>query len=275
MSVAGGLTNAVDRAIEVDSNVLQIFVKNASRWIGPELTDEAVGEFRASRESAKLKCVTAHASYLINLATPAEELWVKSVDAFVNELERCERLGVEYLVVHPGAHVGSGEEQGIARIAEAIERIHSRTEGYNVRIALETTAGQGTTLGYRFEHFRDLFALVRRPDLLEICGDTCHLFAAGYDLRNGEEFERVLDDFDRCIGMEKLKVFHLNDSKRELGSCVDRHEHIGKGCIGLEGFRCLMNDDRLSSVPKILETPKGDNDEFDQINLDLLRSLVQ
>lgn len=274
MSIAGGLSLAVDRAVEVRTNVLQIFVKNASRWEGKVLTDEEVEAFVNARNEAGLASVAAHDSYLINLATPDDALWERSVRALRDEMERCARLGVEFLVAHPGAHLNSGESEGVARIVQAVNRIHDELEGSRTRLVLETTAGQGTSIGCRFEHFRDILAGVKCPGDIGICLDTCHVFAAGYDIRSQGDYLDTVADFDRLIGLDKLVLFHFNDSKKELGSRVDRHEHIGKGYIGKDAFKWILADQRFLSVPKILETPKGKGSELDKRNLKVLRSLA-
>jgi deoxyribonuclease-4 len=216
----------------------------------------------------------AHDSYLINLASPDDALWDRSKRALLDELRRCDLLGLEQLVVHPGAHVGSGESEGIGRIAAALDWIQAEEGDLDVKIALETTAGQGTSIGHQFEHLRDIFTEVQEPERLFVCLDTCHIFAAGYDIRRQQDYSETIELFDAIIGLEKLKVIHLNDSKRDLGSRVDRHEHIGKGFIGEDGFRWFLNDPRFVEVPKILETPKGSDDSYDVDNLAVLRFLT-
>lgn len=275
MSIAGGTPRAVDRAVEAGCKVLQIFVKNNTRWRGKPLLDEEVAQFRSAWSRSGLYSVVAHDCYLVNLAAPGQELWEKSIAALIDEMERSEQLGLSYLVAHPGAHVGEGERRGVARIAEALDRIHQCRAGYRVRIALETTAGQGTALGYRFEQLRDILAACRHPERVFICLDTCHVFAAGYDIRDQESYGRTMEEFDRLIGLHKLALFHFNDSKRELGSRVDRHEHIGKGKIGTSGFTWILRDQRFLDLPKILETPKGKTHREDRRNLRVLRALIK
>ena len=274
MSIAGGIPKSLDRAVDVGCNVLQIFVKNNNQWRGRPLHDPEVHEFRQRRAESPILQVVAHDSYLINLASPKEELWERSIAAFLDEMDRCERLGLSHLVTHPGAHVGSGEACGIGRIAEALERILERTASYGVKIALETTAGQGSTLGHRFEHLRDIMAGCGSPEQIVVCMDTCHVFAAGYDIRTEEGYAGVMEQFDQVVGLDKLEVLHFNDSKRALGSRVDRHDHIGQGEIGKAGFRWFLNDRRLVQVPKLLETPKENQGEADRRNLKVLRSLL-
>ncbi len=274
MSIAGGTPNAINRARRAGCTVLQIFVKNSNQWKGKPLSEEEVHTFRANRASAGLVDVVAHTCYLINLASPEGELRRQSIDTFLEELRRTTLLGLSHLVVHPGSHGGEGESVGIRRIAEALNEIHERAAGTPVSVALEGTAGQGTSVGYRFEHLRDILAGCRRPERVSICLDTCHLFASGHDFRDPDGYARMIEAFDRTVGLAKLRVLHCNDSKRELGSRIDRHEHIGKGKIGIEGFRWLMNDPELVRVPKILETPKGLTLRLDKRNLRVLRSLV-
>jgi len=274
MSIAGGTPNAIDRARRAGCTVLQIFVKNSNQWKGKPLAEEEVQAFRASRTAAGLVDVVAHTCYLINLASPGGALRRQSIDTFLEELRRATLLGLSHLVVHPGSHGGDGETIGISRIADALNEIYERAAETPVSVALEGTAGQGTSVGYRFEHLRDILAGCRQPDRVSICLDTCHLFTSGHDFRTLEGHERVIEAFDQTVGLPKLRVLHCNDSKRELGCRVDRHEHIGKGQIGVDGFRWLMNDPRLARVPKILETPKGLTLRLDKRNLRVLRGLV-
>ncbi len=274
MSIAGGIPKAVERAVNAGCTVLQIFVKNASQWQGRVPSTEEVQAFREACRDAGLTAVVGHDSYLINLASPDDALWERSIEALIDEIGRATALGLDDLVVHPGAHAGSGEEQGLERIVRAIDRIHDRVGPDSTRIALETTAGQGTSIGHRFEHLRDILGGVREPDRLGVCFDSCHVFAAGYDFRTPETWERTLQEFDCVVGLDRLRVLHLNDSRRELGSRVDRHQHIGEGEIGSRGFCLIMNERRLGGRPKILETPKGDDGEEDRRNLATLRGMV-
>jgi deoxyribonuclease IV len=274
MSIAGGTFLAIERAAQVGCTVLQIFVKNNNRWQGRSLSAEEAEEFKRRRSCSRLARIVAHDCYLINLASPQEALWSRSITALAEEMERCARLGVDLLVVHPGCHSGAGEIAGVRRVAQALDQVFDQTAGGGVRIALETTAGQGTSLGYRFQQLRDILDASRESHRLDVCLDTCHLFAAGYDLRDPESYERTMESFSEAVGFSRLAVLHLNDSKRPFGSRVDRHEHIGKGQIGTAGFACIMNDRRLAAVPKLIETPKGKTLREDRRNLRLLRSLV-
>lgn len=274
-SIAGGIHKAFDRAASVGCDTVQIFVKPNRAWAVPALSEEDVRRFRAKADATRICPVVAHTSYLLNLASPEDDLWRRSIDTLVIELERCDRLGVPWLVLHPGAHVGTGEEAGLARMARGLGEVHKATEALDTRILLETTAGQGTQLGYRFEQLAWLRERTPDGERLGICLDTCHVFAAGYELRTREGYAATMATFDRVIGLEHLKAIHLNDSKGGLGAQKDRHEHIGDGQIGLEGFRQVVNDPRLVDRPGLLETPKSDDLHEDRRNLTVLRSLLR
>ena len=274
-SIAGGIHKAFDRAASVGCDAVQIFVKPNRSWAVPPLSQEDVTLFRAKAEATAIQPTVAHTSYLLNLASPEEDLWHKSIDTLIIELERCHRLGVPWLVLHPGAHVGSGEEAGLARMARALGKVHGATGALHTQILLETMAGQGTKLGYSFEHLAWLLNQTPEGERLGICLDTCHVFAAGYELRTVEGYAATMEAFDRIIGLERLKALHLNDSKGKLGSRKDRHEHIGAGHIGLVGFRHVLNDERLANLPGLLETPKSDDLHEDWENLTALRDLLE
>lgn len=273
-SIAGGVVESVRTAVRLGCGTLQLFTKNASQWAGKPLAAADVEAFRRELRDAGLQFATAHDSYLINLAAPGDELWQKSIDAFTHEIERAEALGLAYLVMHPGAHVGSGEAAGLARIVAALDEAHRRTAGARVQVLLETTAGQGSTLGHRFEHLAFLLDNVSDSPRLGVCFDTCHVFAAGYPIHTAEGYEATLTEFEERIGLDRLKVFHMNDSVKGLGSRVDRHAGLGLGQIGEGCFRRLVNDARFDKLPMILETPKEDatGREMDPVNLALLRS---
>jgi deoxyribonuclease-4 len=262
--------------VEIGCRVLQIFVKNSNRWVGRPIDRPEARAFRSAARSAGLSRVIAHTSYLINLASAVEELRRRSIAALVEEIERCRRLGIPDLVLHPGAHGGEGVSAGVARIAASLDEVFARTPGVRVRILLETAAGQGTCVGHRFEHLRDIFGAVRTPRRLAACLDTCHVHASGYDIVTREGWAETIGAFDRTVGLSRLAAIHVNDSKRPRGSRVDRHEHIGRGTIGRRGFRNLMTDPRLAAIPKFLETPKDDDTlEQDRKNLAALRRLVR
>jgi len=273
-SIAGGLHRAFDRAQSVGCETVQIFVKSNRSWAVRPLTEAEIARFKEKAAESDIHPVVAHASYLLNLATPDEELWRRSRDTLIVELERCEALGIPSLVLHPGSHVGAGEKAGLTRVAQALGEVHAATSGFGARILLETTAGQGTNLGYRFEQLARLLETTAQGERLGVCLDTAHVFAAGYELRTPQEYEATMTALDRIVGLGRLEAVHLNDSKGDLGSHKDRHEHIGRGLIGLEGFRNVVNDPRLAALPGLLETPKGDDLCEDKENLALLRSLV-
>jgi deoxyribonuclease IV len=274
MSISGGLHKAFGHGERAGCDTVQIFSKNQQQWRGKPLTAEDVALFQAEQLRTGFEPLIVHDSYLINLASPKDDLWEKSIAAFADELERCAALGIPYLVTHPGAHVGSGEEVGLRREADALNRLFDADTGAPTMVLLETTAGQGTCLGYRFEHLAMLIELVEHDQRIGICVDTCHLLAAGYDIRTPEACAATFDELDRVIGLERIKAFHLNDSQKDLGSRVDRHTHIGEGCVGLDGFRAILNDPRFAQLPMILETPKGDDLAEDIENLAKLRGLL-
>lgn len=274
MSISGGLHLAFDRIREVEGEALQIFVKNERQWQSAPLSDDLVQRFLESRDESGHIPVAAHDTYLINLAATDAPKLEKSVNAFADELQRAERLKIDYLIMHPGSHVGSGVESGLERLTENLDRALVRSGTSRVTVLLETTAGQGSSLGSTFEEIAAILCLSRFEDRLGVCFDTCHAFAAGYDFRTRASYRRTISRFDEIIGLERLKFFHLNDSKRDLGSRVDRHEHIGKGRIGLAGFRLLLNDPRFDRHPMVLETPKGKDLREDKENLQVLRSLL-
>jgi deoxyribonuclease-4 len=276
-SIAGGLVNAVRTAERFSCQTLQLFTKSAAQWAAKPLTDADVSEFRSAATAAGLTRLTAHDSYLINLAAPGDELFNKSVDAFVIEWERAERLGLDHLVTHPGSHVGSGDDAGLRRVIDGLNEASRRCRGFRPRVLLETTAGQGTSLGWRFEHLAAILAGVSEPERYGVCFDTCHVFAAGYDLRTAEGYAETFEQFDRLIGRDRIAVFHLNDSVKPLGSRVDRHAGLGLGEIGTTAFRLIVNDPAVQAVPMILETPKADADgrEMDPVNLKRLRRMVR
>ncbi|TMA54102.1 MAG: deoxyribonuclease IV, partial [Deltaproteobacteria bacterium] len=230
--------------------------------------------FHAAKRTTGLTTVAAHASYLYNFAAPDEALHKKSLHGLIDEMERCEALGVAYLVVHPGAHMGAGEAAGIKTIAKSINAMHKACPSYTTKLVLEITAGQGSHLGYRFQQVRQMIDATKAPERLRVCFDTEHAFAAGYDLRTAEGYERTFAEFDEVIGLDLLVAFHLNDAKKDLGCRVDRHEHIGKGFLGLEAFRLLVNDARFWGLPMCLETPKSDDCHEDRENLATLRGLL-
>jgi deoxyribonuclease-4 len=275
MSIAGGVGNALLLGKKVACDAIQIFTKSSRQWAGKPYTQEEIEQFRVNRKETGITTIIAHDSYLLNLGSPDASLRKQSVAAFIDELERCEILGVTNLVAHPGAHVGAGETEGIKTIAKSLDEAHKACRGYSVKVTLEITAGQGSCLGYRFEQIGKIMDATKESDRLRVCFDTEHAFAAGYDIRTKEGYERTFAEFNEVIGIDRLAAFHLNDSKKEFNSRVDRHEHIGKGQIGVEAFRLLLNDKRFWGLPMCLETPKGPDLKEDQENLSLLRSLIK
>jgi deoxyribonuclease-4 len=277
LSIAGGYYKAVDAARAVGCDCVQLFTKNNNQWRAKEITQGEVDQFRGSLAEQKILHPLSHASYLINLASPAEELWRKSVDSMVVELQRAEQLRIPYVVVHPGSHTTATEDEGIALIVKALDEIAACTQNLAAIPLLENVAGQGSNLGWKFEQLGSMLAGVKDNSRLGICFDTCHAFAAGYPLGTAEEFKATWKQFDKAVGIGVIKAIHLNDSKRELGSRVDRHEHIGEGELGLEPFRLLLGDKRFRQIPMYLETAKEKNaagEEWDAVNLRTLRGLV-
>ena len=276
MSIAGGVDLAPLRGRQVGCRTIQLFTKSSNQWRARSLPTEEIDRFRANLQAAAIAPTVAHGAYLINLASTDPALHQRSMAACLEELERAEVLGIPYLVIHPGAHMGAGEEAGLRQVANSLRELLKRTKGCRVQVVIETTAGQGSSLGHRFEQIALLLDQIGLPERTGVCLDTCHLFAAGYDIRTPDEYASVLRVFDQVVGIASLKVIHLNDCKKELGCRVDRHEHIGKGAIGLEAFRCLVTDPRLRGIPMIIETPKdGDFVTADRRNLKTLRGLVK
>ncbi len=278
LSIAGGYYKAAVEAARLGFNAVQIFTKNNNQWAGKPITNDDVTKFQEALRSGNIKETISHDSYLINLGSPDDALWAKSIDAMTIELERADRLGIKHVVAHPGSHLGTGEEVGLERVAAGLDAVLQRTSKLKTTVSLETTAGQGTNLGYRFEHLGRIIQLSKYPDRLTACLDTCHVFAAGYELAPKRKYNETMKEFDKEVGLDRLVAFHINDSKKGLGSRVDRHEHIGKGCLGLEPFENLVNDRRFRDHPMYLETAKEVDEEtgrdWDAINLEVLRALL-
>lgn len=272
VSIAGGVENAPARGMELGCEAIQIFSKNQRRWKSDPLSDDAVMAFHLAVDDCKIKDVVIHDSYLINLAHPGRDALIKSRDAFSDEMKRANSLGVAYLVFHPGSHLKTTEAEGISRIVESLNVVLRDLPDNHVMLLLETTAGQGDHLGYRFEQLAEIISMTEQKARVGVCYDTAHSFAAGYDLRTKKTYGQTFKEFDGIVGLNKLKVFHLNDSKGDLGSRIDRHENVGKGFLGMEPFRFLINDSRFREHPMILETPGGDKHYKE--NLNLLRSLM-
>ncbi len=274
MSIGGGAHLAIERACSIDCTAMQIFVKNNMQWFARPLTREEIFAFLEHRQRGELLSVFAHANYLINLAATNRQFHANSLRALSEELTRADQLELPFLVLHPGAHLGAGEEAGLNMIVASIDQVFRKLPKVKTRIALETTAGQGSCLGHTFEQIACIIENVRQRERLSVCLDTAHLFAAGYDIGNKTGIRKTFREFDRTIGLQRLAAIHLNDSKTARGSRVDRHEHIGKGKIGLDAFRFIMRDRRFRKIPKVLETPKEKDLKEDVANLTTLRGLL-
>jgi deoxyribonuclease-4 len=277
LSISGGMHNALLDAEKLGLDTVQVFTKNQQQWQANPLSIQTLAMFHGHAKRLGFTQIVAHDSYLINLAAVDPAMRAKSMAAFSHEMERCDELGISYLVTHPGAHVGQGEDIGIEKVVDAFNEIMRRHPGDGVTVCVETTAGQGSCLGWSFEHIARILNGIKRADRFGVCLDTCHVLAAGYDIRTTAGTKKLLDEFDRIIGLEQLKVFHLNDSKKALGTRVDRHTHLGRGEVGLDAFRTIMRDARFKNVPKILETPKEDapnGQKWDEINIKILRDLA-
>ncbi|PKN03556.1 deoxyribonuclease IV [Candidatus Dependentiae bacterium HGW-Dependentiae-1] len=271
MSTAGGLEKAIERGESIECTAVQLFTKNNRQWMAKKISDEEAILFKATAKKSSVTHIIAHASYLINLCSPDIETQKKSVQAVIDELCRCDQLGIQYLVIHPGAYVTESEPWALKKIAHHIDHIYEAYSG-NTQLLLETMAGQGTTVCRYFEQLAEVRELTSDKKRIGFCLDTCHIFSAGYDLRTTQTYDHTMHHFDKICGIQHLKAIHVNDSKKELGSCVDRHEEIGKGKLGLEAFALLINDERFFDIPKILETP---NDELENYahNMALLKNL--
>jgi len=274
MSILGGLSRALERGQSVSCATIQMFTRNASRWRPKALELQDVAAFKAVRKQTGISPVFAHCSYLINLAARGE-FHGKSIRAMIDEVRRAERLGLEFVVFHPGAHMGAGAEEGLERTVDALHSILEATQGAACGIAIENTAGQGTCIGCSMEHLAFLIEQFRLQPRIGVCIDTCHLFASGYDIRTPKAYEDTMNRLLQHVPRNKILAFHLNDSKKPLGSKVDRHEHIDKGQIGKRAFGLLLNDPRFTRIPKVIETPKGNDLAEDRMNLNLLRSLAK
>lgn len=273
VSIAGGFDLAVARAVALGCEAIQIFNKNNNQWRAFPMQDDVIKRYRRTLRTSAIRPVVSHASYLINLATSDDALWRKSLASFEEELERCDRLRVPYLVVHPGSHMGAGEPAGCARVAAALNDIYER-RGFKAITLLEHTAGQGNHIGYRFEHLADIRSKLRNSRKVGVCLDTCHLLAAGYDFRTPDGYVAVLREFDAVVGGKHIKCIHLNDSKTPLGSRVDRHADIGKGLIGRRGFQSFLTDPRFADTPGLIETPTDGTGKDEKRNLRALRRLA-
>lgn len=276
LSISGGMHKALLQAEQYGMETVQVFTKNQQQWKCKPLEQSAIDEWHQHLKRLKFKKIVSHDSYLINLAATNDEFWRKSVELFVEEIRRCQQLLIPYLVTHPGAHMGAGEEAGLSKIVAALDVIHQMIPADGVTTCLEITAGQGSCLGCRLEHLAEIIERVKEPKRLAVCLDTAHLFAAGYDFR-GRKYSAFRKEIEKTVGLKRVKVWHLNDSKKPLGSRVDRHDHIGRGTIGLEGFKPIVRDEAFAKVPKILETPKEKDErgrDWDAVNIETLRGLM-
>lgn len=276
-SIVGGLYKAAERGAELKCTAIQIFTKNTNQWEAPPLIPSEIDSFLNACRAGGIKIAFAHAGYLINLASPIPATHKLSVRSMLAELERAESLEMPFVVVHPGSHKGAGELVGVLQVVAAIKKLVEDTEGFRAQIVLETTAGQGRSIGHRFEHFAEIFERLP-PHVLKrvgICVDTAHIFEAGYDIRDKKKYPKIWDEFKKMIGFEFLRAIHLNDSMKGLASRVDRHEHIGKGYIGIEAFRRLLNDKRFINIPIVIETPKGVTLSEDKKNLEIIHRLLK
>lgn len=274
-SNAGGAFNAIYRGQKATCDTIQMFNKANSQWRAKPIEQDELDKFFKAIEETKITVSCSHASYLINLASPDKDLNVKSYESFKLEMERCAMLKIPNLVVHPGSHVGSGEQEGMDRIIANLKKLFAELKNNTVTVCLEATAGQGSNLGYTFEQLAYMIAGVKDKTHIGVCVDTCHIFAAGYPISDPADYKATMKKFEEVVGLDRLRILHLNDSKKGLGDKVDRHEHIGEGKIGIEGFRNILNDRKLSKIPMIIETPKEEDLEEDIKNLALLRSLIK
>ena len=274
MSIRGGVSVAIERACSIGCTAMQIFVKNNMQWFARPLSRAEIRGFLDHVQRRELLSVFGHANYLINLAATNPRFHANSICALAEELIRADQLGLPFLVLHPGAHLGAGEEVGLEKIVGSIDEVFRKIPRLKTKIALEITAGQGSCIGHRFEHLAHIIATVREPERLRVCLDTAHLFAAGYDISSESGVRKTFRQFDRVIGRQRLVAIHVNDSKTPCGSRVDRHEHIGNGQIGLDAFRFIMRSPRFRKIPKVLETPKNKDLREDVMNLKTLRSLA-
>jgi len=272
MSIAGGVFNAIAHGLREKCTTIQMFTKSNNQWKAKPLRDDEIEKFHTDKKEAGIDPVIAHTAYLINIASSREEVYKKSIDALIEEIERCYLLGIPDLVMHPGSYLDTSEEEGIRKITDTLNSIFEKTSHMKVRIALETTAGQGTNLGFKLEQLANIIDGIDNKERISICLDTCHIFTAGYDIRDLKSYTKTIKTFNNIIGLQYLKAIHLNDSKKEFSSRLDRHEHLGLGKIGLDAFKFIMQDKRLKDIPKLLETPKKyEGQNYDKVNLDILR----
>ena len=273
VSTAGGLYKSIENGEKLDCEAIQIFVKSPNRWVSKELTEDDTNRFKASWQASSIQSVLIHDIHLTNLTSPKLEVLENSRDQVRSQLQLADVLGIPYFVTHMGAHLDAGEDEGLRLLSESLNLLFEQTAGGEVMVLLETTAGQGSNLGYTFEHQRRTIDSSKYPERLGVCLDTCHVFVAGYDIRTEDAYQKTFEEFDRIIGLDRLRAFHLNDAKTEYQSRKDRHEHIGEGNLGALPFKLLLNDSRFAGVPMVIETPKME--EMHGTNLAVLRSLIE
>lgn len=274
MSVAGGVSQGLDRAKQINIEAVQIFTRNNNRWFASPIAPEELNRFKNKAARFERANLISHAAYLINIASPDEELHQRSLDALYDEMFRAQALGLAWVVLHPGNHMGMGEEWGMKRVIRSLDHVLERTKGFSTGILLENTSGQGTSLGYDFTHLAKIRRRVKHAKRVGVCMDTCHMFAAGYDVRDLKSYHTTMETLDRTVGLNHVKAVHLNDSLKPFESRLDRHAHIGQGEIGLDGFAFFMNDERMSDLPMVLETPKGPDMKEDVENINRLKGLI-
>ena len=273
VSAAGGVENAPARGTAINADAIQIFTANQNQWFPKEPGEENSKDYRKAMKKELPQVTISHASYLLNMGSPEEKKLNMSRRAFLSELDRCDACGVEYVVFHPGSHMKTDEKECLSRISESLNYCLDKRPDGEVTVLIENTAGQGTNVGFRFEHLIGIIEGVEKKDRMGICFDTQHGFASGYDIRTEKGWKETFDEFDKTVDLKWLKAFHINDSKKEFGSRVDRHESIGKGLLTMETFWCLVNDDRFTELPMLLETPVDDPSEY-AVEIELLRGLV-
>lgn len=273
MSIAGGVDKAIERGASIDCKTIQIFVKNNNQWFAKPLPEEEIERFKKLQKETGI-LVFAHTGYLINLASPKENVYENSMKSILDELRRSEKLAIPFIVLHPGSSLDTPKEEGINKIAKSINELFKKSQGSRVKVALETTAGAGSSIGSKFAEIGEIIELIRDKNRIGVCFDTCHSYSAGYDIKTKEGYKKTWDEFDKEIGIKYLLAFHINDSKKEFDSHKDRHEHIGKGTLGLEPFRMILNDKRFKDIPMCLETPKEPDLKDDVMNLKTLSKLI-
>ena len=274
ISIADGFGESLIRGKNIGCDTIQIFVKSNIQWKARDIKNFEIQEFFLNKRETKIDPVIAHSSYLINLASSNKRIRNLSIMSFIKELKMAKELKIQYFIFHPGYHKGAGLKKGIKLIAKALNQIILR-DNSKITILLETTSGQGSSIGYRFEQLAEIINLVNKKKRIGVCFDTCHVFSSGYEIRNRKDYKKTFEEFEKIIGIKRLKVFHLNDSKGDLGSRIDRHQHIGKGYLGLKPFRFILNDKRFQNIPMIIETPKDGGYKKDVENLTILRSLIK